>query len=414
MKHDRCINIDWLEVYAREPSISEIRDAAYFENRGIRVSIREYGTRVYKQMFTIYDEHDNPVIEVRREPASIKGQTGGVFDETSCHLRLTNYACYLPDPVGLLRRFMSEHGYILVRIFRIDIALDFTQFDKGDDPMRFMKRYIDGKYSKVNQTNIHAHGVDRWDGRTWQSLSWGAPSSMVGTKFYNKTAELAQVKDKPYIRWAWYLAGLVTNPLDGTYTDEHGNVTTPVIWRLEFSIKSSAKRWYKIEDDTRHKSTEVFVPHSLECYDTKERLLYAFACLSRYYFHFKHYDPTKRKDRCDDKVLFVWGTFSDVYRVTGNVAVSKKATIVDKLCNLLTNYKMMQTESSVIDACQVIIDRLQDDRISQFVGTGSEIRDRLALQRLLSDAIRGCDMARPSQHLNEVTRMIDDFAGEVF
>ena len=105
-----------------------------------------------------------------------------------------------------------------------------------------------GRYSKINQANISAHGLDQWDGREWNSISWGAKKSMVTTRFYNKTMELKQVHDKPYIRQAWYLCGLVDdwNTLEKKRRD--GTTYKPQIWRVEFAIKSSTKKWFVVED----------------------------------------------------------------------------------------------------------------------------------------------------------------------
>ena len=48
----RCVNLDWLEVHAREP-IGQPHNADYFREYGCEVQEREYGTRVYKEMFVI-------------------------------------------------------------------------------------------------------------------------------------------------------------------------------------------------------------------------------------------------------------------------------------------------------------------------------------------------------------------------
>ena len=49
----RCVNLDWLEIHAREP-VGQPHNADYFRNQGCEVQEREYGTRVYREMFVIY------------------------------------------------------------------------------------------------------------------------------------------------------------------------------------------------------------------------------------------------------------------------------------------------------------------------------------------------------------------------
>ncbi|MBO7128980.1 MAG: hypothetical protein J6W05_04340, partial [Prevotella sp.] len=123
----RCVNIDWLEIYALEDNDKYPMNAEYFRQHGYVVHEREYGTRVYNEMFTIEDGHGNNFIEVRRNPASGDSTFTGL-SELSCHLRLVNRACYSNTAVRDLADFMVTHGYIYQRIFRIDVCYDFVVF----------------------------------------------------------------------------------------------------------------------------------------------------------------------------------------------------------------------------------------------------------------------------------------------
>ena len=206
----RCVNLDWLEVHCMEPS-GDPHDANYFRRVGLTVSERDYGTRVYKEMFTVNDVHGNPFVEVRRAPYSTG--YGGIHAIEECHLRLVNAACYLDNAAALMQNFIDTYGYTVNRISRVDICLDFERFDEGDDPAVFLSRYLRQVYSKINQGNITAHGADRWNGQVWNSVSWGSPTSAIGTKFYNKTMELYDAATgtyrKPHIRYAWLKCGLI-------------------------------------------------------------------------------------------------------------------------------------------------------------------------------------------------------------
>ena len=94
----RCVNIDWLEVYAKEDSSRYPLNADYFRQCGYFVKERDYGTRVYAEMFTVEDEEGHPFVEVRRHPLSGDSSFTGL-DDYSCHLRLVNRACYYDDAV---------------------------------------------------------------------------------------------------------------------------------------------------------------------------------------------------------------------------------------------------------------------------------------------------------------------------
>lgn len=353
-KPTRCVNLDWLEVYAHEP-LDSPRDPDYFRSKGFTVHEREYGTRVYAQMFTLDDQDGHPLIEVRRSPKS------EVIDMNSCHIRLHNRTCYYDDAANIMREFLSRYGITFVRISRVDICLDFEYFDSGDDPQKFLVRYLNGVYSKINQANISAHGTDRWDGRDWNSLSWGSPTSDIGTKMYNKTLELydpiTKLFKKPYIRQAWQAAGLVHDWQYCTKVKTDGSTYRPNIWRVEFSIRSSVKGWFVINPDGRENKYHS-IRNTLDMYDTKPKLLVMFFSLARHYFHFKYYEEGKRKDRCEDKVLFKPKELEYFYKID-KAQLANEKTAHRKfyaLLNELKRYRDTVKKQDVKHSCSVLIE----------------------------------------------------------
>lgn len=335
MAISRCVNLDWLEIYCLEDSIGYPHDANYFRRAGFHVEEREYGTPMYHEMFILYDHYDEPLIEVRRNPKSAENrQVNGLFAPNSCHIRLSNRTCYFQSPVKLLQEFIERYGFHYQRISRVDICYDFTMFDYGDNPADFMRRFMKNKYTKINQANISAHGADQWGGRTWNSISWGSKKSMVGTKFYNKKMELAEVRDKPYIRQAWKAAGLVDDEYLLTKDGEEVD-----IWRVEFSIKSGTRNWFIIEDEGGRKKKIHSIRNTLDVYDTKEKLWQMFLSLSDHYFHFKKFEEGKRKDLCEDKRLFKHDGISQFYKLENVASTKQPSTALHQLYKRLLVYK---------------------------------------------------------------------------
>lgn len=356
----RCINLDWLEVHAHEP-INEPHDAYYFGSKGYQVRQRDYGTRVYREMFTILAPNDEPLLEIRRNPAS-QGITG-IHDENECHLRLCNRTCYFDNAAKFFATFLTSHGYTDIRISRVDICLDFVSFDKGDDPQAFVRRYFKHKYAKINQGRISSHGEDTWSGQEWNSLSWGSRTSAVTTKLYNKTMELYDVKldrfAKPYIREAWFRCGLIDDIQRVTKNGESVNV-----WRVEFSLRSAVKNWVPINlngDDKKFQSLR----NTLDVYDGRDKLLVMFASLARHYFHFKKFEPSKRKDRCKDKILFDFGENSLVYKIgKPDTALGSGSSFVSKYHRLLQKIREYQSThygAELHKACEVLISAITEE-----------------------------------------------------
>lgn len=291
----RILNIDWLEIYCIE-QIDEPRDAEFFKSQGFEVKERDYGTPIYKEMFTIC-ENGNPYIEIRRNPYSVKSM-GGIMQDGSCHIRLCNESCYHDCPIDEMRTFILTYDFVYKSIARIDICLDFNVFDNGWTPQRFINSYMRSNISKVNQTNVSCHGSDCWDGRSFNSLKWGAVTSPISTKLYNKTLEMKQGEDKSYIRQWWMcggdFVGMALKPDETTGLD-----MTKDVWRLEFSIKAQAQARKR-----KHGNEEKFTLHLFD-YDTKEKLWMRFCELYEMYFDFRKkeyvYDEVKQERRLKRK-----------------------------------------------------------------------------------------------------------------
>ncbi len=361
----RCLNFDWLEVYCLEP-FAKPRDAEYFRNLGLSVKVRDYGTPQYREMFSIMD-NEFAMVEVRRNPYSLK-KDGGVFEPESCHIRLTNRACYLQDPIKYLRSFLDAHGFSFQSFSRVDLCLDFYKLDDGSMPGDFLQDYAREKYFKLHLStitprgvevvgsDISGHGIDRQFGRQYNSWSWGCPTSAISVKMYDKTMELSEVKDKFYIRDQWLSAGLITDhdnkmQLDirdtryyinnlrrkmanckgaeresmraqlNAYQAQLRDMLDKVrhIWRLEFSIKSTIKGFVRGDvKDIRKDGSQVMYPIDMHTLGSRDRCLLLFLSLAKKYFWFKVPSKTRngtpqRKDRCPDYWPIRWdGT--EVYK----------------------------------------------------------------------------------------------------
>lgn len=320
----KCVNLDWLEVFCIEAGNF---DANYFRNLGWQVNKREYGTPLYKEMFTLLNEHGKPFLEIRRDPYSLK-ENGGIFEKGSCHIRLSNRTLYTYNPIQQLQGFLVKYGYQFKGITRIDIACDQLVFDNGMNPEDLIKDYMAGAILKNRNSRINVHGTEKADGRNWNSIKWGAASSPLSTKIYDKTLELKESSDKLYIKDVWVKEGLcdlqkvVYDYKDkktgieekrskmvivkaGTKTEEERTLDEceeVKIWRVEFSIKSEARTWITI--DKKH-----ILSIGLTKFQSKERCLLMFLLLAKWCMNFVKAEVNEdgvqiRKDRCTPIQLY--------------------------------------------------------------------------------------------------------------
>lgn len=324
-------------------------DASYYRTQGWIVRIRDYGTPVYAQMFTLY-QGDIPVYEVRRLPYSRKSN-GGIFPDEQCHIRLVNRTCYAPRCIDKLREFIIHNRLHYKGISRLDICNDFTKFDNNANPMNIIEKYMRAQISKINQSRVSAHGKDQFVGRVWNSLKWGAETSAVSTKLYDKSLEMsADGKAKLWIFDAWEQQQIAQVQwciyIDDKGIERHKPVCVKYgtkekhaipleqaqqvrVWRVEFSIKTEGK--HMINADTGE-----LIRIELSSIDTSEKLLYMFHVLARHYFHFKTIVKNsngviQRKDRCPDIPLFKYNNIDINFhplRITNEKAPSRTYKIV--------------------------------------------------------------------------------------
>ena len=389
----RCVNLDWLEVSCDEDYSLYPCNADFFREQGFFVHERDYGTRVWGEVFTIEDQDGHDWIEIRRAPPSGNSEFKGLT-EYSCRLRVVNAQLYVKDCTQRLLAFLVRFNYTFKRIFRIDIAYDFEKFDYGDQPARFARRYIERKFRKINQCKLRVIGDDNWTDFDWESLSWGSQTSMVSTKMYNKSKELKTVsKQKTWIPMAWFENGLIDDPINRTKRREDGTIYEPEIWRIEFSMKSKADRWLVIENQGGKHVKKTAIPHTPDMFDSPDKLWQRFQDLAYHYFRFKiaEYNDErdkdgnlvpKRKDLCADKRLFRFDVDREFHQLDMCVSGGKPDADDEILLRRLRNYRNKSADTKVRTACDVLIEALETSDLRRY--TSKQVwAETQALQELL-------------------------------
>ena len=349
----RCVNIDWLEMYVWEPI--QPRDMDYFISRGFVVQDRGYGTKHWAQMFTLLDHQGNEFMEVRRCPRKGAQDHHTIYPDNACNLRLVNRYCYYDTAAWIMADFIEKHDYQVRRIFRLDLCIDITRFDRGDKPADVMRRIVNHVYAKVYQAERTTHGRDHWNTCDDNSISWGRKKSMVVTRFYNKSLELASVKDKPWIRQAWFEAGLIPDPIQPILLDDKGEVIGDAVWRVEFQINSSARGWFVCETDHR----DEYVEHTLETYWNRPLIQQAIAVLSEHYFNFRIFKQGRAKYDCPRKELFRWSEEDLHYSLRNSLARRTYDNKGSQMLQWITRMRKNLPSPEVYKALDILEDKIR-------------------------------------------------------
>lgn len=228
---NKCIACDWLQLHVKVPQFNfqEISSTCY------TIKEETHGTQQFKRLFRIY-EKDRETEEIAVLAAFPRADV--MLTENSGILKIVNKYLYQSDLESFVRFFLKELNLSFVNITRIDAALDFENFD-GLRPLRFIQMFADRKLYKIRKSNFRLMGetfsVDSGkETGGYESLKFGKQTSNLTYQLYNKSLELAKVKEKPWIYDHWRA--------NGWQGDSQ-------VWRLEFNIWSHPEGLALVDDD---------------------------------------------------------------------------------------------------------------------------------------------------------------------
>jgi ribosomal protein L30E len=136
-------------------------------------------------------------------------------------------------------------------------------------------------YLKNGRGKFTVIGEQKFE-NSYQYLRFGSKTSDINVYLYDKSTELKQIQDKPYIRKLWALNGI----------DDQKTV-----WRLEVSIKGSGAHMVNLNTGEQCEiGFSIF-----ENLDTLHDIYFSYI---NQHFHFKINDYTKNKSRMNQLVLF--------------------------------------------------------------------------------------------------------------
>lgn len=155
----------------------------------------------------------------------------------SCQIKVDNSRLYYAWWAESLQALVRALHWRIQFVNRIDICCDFNFFANGRSPLSFCQDYLSrptkGRPSFIRHSSnkLRAVVTRTLHSLNYETLSWGTRDSAVQTNLYNKSLELSDHADKPWIRQRWIEAGLLHGDIGGK---KH------CVWRVEFSINPSA------------------------------------------------------------------------------------------------------------------------------------------------------------------------------
>lgn len=206
------VNCDWLSLSVKiNPKSSVSAPSGYRYEKLV-------GTNVYKSRYILYNQSGAKIMTFCCEPYS------SVIPDDIATCQVANPFLYSPD-VPLLESLIHSffEGYFH-GVSRWDVCCDFVPTDGEFKTIRKLTsgaQYVSGK--SEGSIFWHSEKYKEREVRMAHCLSWGAPTSSLKVKLYNKSLEIDAAHpdrcSKPYIldEWRGFLP------------------CVDKVWRLEFS-----------------------------------------------------------------------------------------------------------------------------------------------------------------------------------
>lgn len=313
MSMQKTIACDWLQLHVQMDCVkldmltegnrpSTVPDDA--PRCGYNVQKETFGTRHFSAIYSVNDVvTGEQVAYVCAEPRSEI-----CMRHNSGLIKINNKYLYRNDLYDFVKKLLQDLKMKLLNVTRLDIALDMLSFDTmscKDFIQDFVRENIFklqssvvktmGKTSKVTKKGVK-NGIT--------SVKFGKESSDVTYILYNKSLELAEKTDKPWIKEHWKSAGW------------KGKET---VYRLEFSIKRSNEQVAVVNDDGE--VSDVIGYRDLECLKKLPEIFKHFfnKCFTFYIPELTKYGNYKKPSRCKKLELL-----KDFNFVSVRIALSSK------------------------------------------------------------------------------------------
>lgn len=201
-------------------------------------------------------------------------------------LKMANATLYCGDWFFLLNDICAALYWTPEKITRCDLCADFNFFLGGLCPATFMRKYVcknNASYIRVGSNDFAVYGSKTNTATSFNSIRWGSRQNGVSVYMYNKSKELAEKKNKPWIKNHW---------------KNHDLSSTKDVWRVEISINSEGCGLKSISSGLLH---TLFI-EDIATPDMARRIFQTYASK---YFRFKRTSPNikHRKDLPDIPLL---------------------------------------------------------------------------------------------------------------
>lgn len=293
-----CISVDWLQVYCHGDLIRSGSFSVGADSYHVVGGLSE--TKLFKHVVEVYLSRIK-VATITQLPRNV------VINPKTTLIKLENRVLYSARYIEILYAIMGSLKLHYKGITRIDLCYDCERLKDGRDVQRLLRNFLLKKeFTKGHIIRNGSRKAEAYftrksgDSMIINGLRFGSRSSAIGAYVYNKTLELLEVKDKPWIREFWRQNGLID---DIDYAglcvlskkrrnakqenDSLAEFCKKSIWRFEISIKAEGTKVIDMGTGELFRISPSYIEHQEQLHE----LFYNYAAK---YFDFRQYNKIKR------------------------------------------------------------------------------------------------------------------------
>ena len=279
-----CISIDWLQTFCHAAPISE----GNYSSRGYNFAVKKenHETAQFRDIFTVYYK-SHPAATIQQTP-----RTSVINPRATC-VKLSNRILYCGQYINILYAIQESLSMQYKGITRLDLCYDCNRLHDGRDTGRFIRQFVanepmqPGHIIRNGSSRFTLHGTRTNSSiASLNSIRWGSSNAKIGAYCYDKTLELTEIKDKPWIRKMWEENGIEYDidetrlshllPKERKNQTENNGLSEYVkkrVWRFEISIKCEGTDVLNMSTGELFRLSPLYLEHAPQV----EKLFYIYA-----------------------------------------------------------------------------------------------------------------------------------------
>lgn len=222
-----CISVDWLQVCCYSNNLAYLLNNDYYNKVDFLpywLELQPLETRSFARFIRVHIKVGNDwryCADILAVPRS------SMLNSNIVLVKIHNRFLYCQNYVNLMYDICATFKLSIKGLTRLDLCYDCNSFHGGLKPHKFIKEFVTAEFDspryiyKVGAKQFRVYGGKSVSSATkFSGIEFGSGKSSKRCYIYDKTRELEEVKDKPWIRQYWQQNGLISDEKTHVYRAE--------------------------------------------------------------------------------------------------------------------------------------------------------------------------------------------------